>query len=253
MEYTINRLAKLAGVSTRTLRYYDEANILKPARINSSGYRIYGAKEVDLLQQILFYKELDFSLEQIYKIINSPDYDRVGALKEHQKQLLERQQRLCALIANVEKTIAYNERRIEMSDSEKFEGFKQKLIDDNENIYGEEIRKKYGSKTVDKSNQKLMNMSPEQYESFEKIGEQVLNVLEQAFESGDPSGELAQKAAELHKQWLCFSWSEYSAQAHAGLAQMYVEDERFKAYYDKRKAGLAEFLRDAILIYTNYN
>ena len=70
MEYTIKKLSELAGVSTRTLRYYDEIGILKPARINSSGYRIYGEKEIDILQQILFYRELDFNLDSIRKLFN---------------------------------------------------------------------------------------------------------------------------------------------------------------------------------------
>ena len=69
-------------------------------------------------------------------------------------------------------------------------------------------------------------------------------------ETGDPASEIAQRAADLHKQWLTFYWKEYSKEAHAGLAQMYVDDERFKAYYDKVKLGAAEFLRDAILVYT---
>ena len=89
MEYSIKKLSQIAGVSTRTLRYYDEINLLKPARINSSGYRIYGAKEVDRLQQILFYKELGLNLDHIKEIINNPKFDKISALKEHKLKLLE--------------------------------------------------------------------------------------------------------------------------------------------------------------------
>ncbi|MNR35357.1 HTH-type transcriptional activator TipA [compost metagenome] len=74
--------------------------------------------------------------------------------------------------------------------------------------------------------------------------------MAEAFKTGDPRGELAQKAADLHKQWLTYYWSHYSKEAHAGLAQMYVDDERFKAHYDEKQPGTAEFLRDAILTYT---
>jgi len=137
-----------------------------------------------------------------------------------------------------------------MSDKEKFEGFKQKMIDDNEKKYGEEIRKKYGNDRIDQSNAKLRNMSQEQYDEMTKLTEEVNIALAEAFKTGDPAGELAQKAAELHKKWLTFSWNEYSKEAHAGLAQMYVDDERFTAYYDKDQPGTAEFLRDAIFIYT---
>lgn len=253
MEYTVQKLGKMAGVSTRTLRYYDEIGILKPARINSSGYRIYGEKEVDRLQQILFYRELGVSLESIKEIITSPSFDGTAALREHREKLLEKREQLNMLIANVDKTIAATEGRIKMSNKEKFEGFKQKMIDENEKKYGKEIREKYGDETVDKSNKKLKDMTEEQYAELEKLGRDVIDTLNKAFETGDPAGELAQKAADLHRQWLSYSWPSYSKEAHAGLAQMYVDDERFTAYYDKNQPGLAAFLRDAIFIYTGMN
>ncbi|AND38453.1 MULTISPECIES: MerR family transcriptional regulator [Cytobacillus] len=250
MEYTVQKLAQMAGVSSRTLRYYDEIGILKPARTNSSGYRIYGQQEVDRLQQILFYRELGISLDQIKEIISAPAFDAADALKEHREKLLEKRKQLDLLITNVEKTIASAEGRTTMSDKEKFEGFKKKMIEDNEEQYGKEIREKYGDETVDKSNAKLMNMTQEEHEAVTKLAEEVNTALAEAMQTGDPAGELAQKAADLHKQWITFYWSEYSKEAHAGLAEMYVADERFKAYYDKIRPGAAEFLRDAINIYT---
>jgi DNA-binding transcriptional MerR regulator len=250
MEYTVQKLASLAGVSTRTLRYYDEIGLLKPARTNSSGYRIYGPAEVDRLQQILFYRELGVSLERIKEIINAPSFDSAKALREHREKLLEKRRQLDALIAIVEKTIALKEGRMTMTDKEKFEGFKKKLIDDNEKKYGKEIREKYGEETIEKSNAKLMNMTQEQYEEVTALEEQVRQTLAEALKTGDPAGELAQKAADLHRQWISYFWDNYSKEAHAGLAQMYVDDERFTAYYDKEEPGTAAFLRDAILIYT---
>lgn len=250
MEYTVKALARLAGVSSRTLRYYDEIGILKPARINSSGYRIYGKNEVDMLQQILLYRELGFSLEIIKEIISSPDFDITVALREHRSSLLERRKQLDLLIANVEKTIKANEGGIEMPDKEKFEGFKEKLVRENEEKFGEEIRAKYGETQVEKSNKAFKNMSKEDYDKLTKLGEEVLSTLNEAFKKGDPSSELAQKAADLHKQWITFCWGRYDKEAHANLSQMYVDDERFRAYYDKENPGAAEFLRDAIFIYT---
>jgi DNA-binding transcriptional MerR regulator len=250
MEYTVQKLGKLAGVSTRTLRYYDEIGILKPARINSSGYRIYGQKEVDLLQQILFYRELGVSLEDIQKIVTDPSFDGASALKEHREKLLEKRAQLDRLIANVEKTIKHSEGGISMSNKEKFEGFKKKMIEDNEKQYGEEAREKYGDEAVEKSNAKVMNMTEEQYKEVTGLEKQLKETLAQAFATGDPAGPLAQKAAQLHKEWLCYFWTQYSKEAHAGLAQMYVDDERFKANYDNEQPGTAEFLRDAIRIYT---
>ena len=250
MEYTVQKLGRMAGISTRTLRYYDEIGILKPARINSSGYRIYGQQEVDRLQQILFYRELGVSLENIKHIMTSPSFDGASALKAHRESLLAKREQLDLLIANVDKTIAATEGRIFMSDKEKFEGFKQKLIEDNEKQYGEEVREKYGNEAIEKSNAKVKDMSEAQYAEVEELSREVLSVLGEAFETGEPAGELAQKAADLHRKWLCYFWDSYSKEAHAGLAQMYVDDGRFTAYYDKEKPGTAEFLRDAVLIYT---
>ncbi|MCU9614622.1 MerR family transcriptional regulator [Caldibacillus lycopersici] len=250
MEYTIQKLASLAGISTRTLRYYDEIGILKPGRISSSGYRIYGQNEVNLLQQIMFYRELGVNLEQIKEIVTNPNFDPTLALKEHRERLLAKRQQIDVLLENVDKTIANTERRIDMTDQEKFTGFKKQLIKENEQKYGKEIREKYGDDTVDASNAKLMNMSKEDYKAVTALSEQVNETLAEALQTGDPAGSLAQKAADLHKQWLCYYWTEYSKEAHAGLAQMYVDDARFKAYYDKVQPGAAEFLRDAIHIYT---
>lgn len=250
MEYTVQKLAELAGVSARTLRYYDEIDLLKPARKSSAGYRIYGRGEVDKLQQILFYRELGLDLESIQKIVKDPSFDGPAALRMHREKLLDKRRQLDLLINNVESTISAAEGKSEMADNEKFKGFKQKVVDDNEQQYGGEIRGKYGDDTVDKSNAKMLNMSEKKYAEFSQLEQEVLNVLTDACKTGDPAGELAQKTADLHKQWLAFAWSSYSKEAHAGLAQMYVDDERFAAYYDKACEGGARFLRDAILVYT---
>ncbi|ALC92150.1 MerR family transcriptional regulator [Bacillus sp. FJAT-18017] len=252
MEYTVQRLADLAGISARTLRYYDEIGILKPARINSSGYRIYGSAEVNRLQQILFYRELDVPLETIKDIIIAPGFNEVAALRGHREKLLEKRRQLELLIANVEKTIKSKEGSSTMSDKEKFEGFKQKMIEENEEKYGDEIRQKYGKDEVEQSYAKVKSMTPEQHEEVTKLAVEVQRTLAEAFKTGNPAGELAQKAAGLHKKWLMFYWSSYSKEAHASLAQMYVDDERFTSYYDKDQPGTAKFLRDAIHIYTEF-
>lgn len=251
MEYTVQKLGQLAGVSTRTLRYYDEIGILKPARINTSGYRIYGRNEVDRLQQILFYRELGVGLDRIKQIVTAPDFDSVQALKQHRQGLLERRQQLDRLIANVDSSIALYEGGIPMRDADKFSGFKQKIVDDNEQQHGKEVREKYGDAVIDKANAKLMGLSEHDYATLTQLAKDVKATLAQAMETGDPTSDLAQKAAQLHKQWLMYYWSDYSAEAHAGLAQMYIDDDRFRAYYDDEKAGSAQFLRDAIRIFTN--
>lgn len=98
-----------------------------------------------------------------------------------------------------------------------------------------------------------MNMTQAEYQELQKLQNELMETLAAAFQTGDPASELAQKAARLHKEWLCFYWPQYSKEAHANLAQMYVDDERFTAYYDQEQPGTAAFLRDAILIYTGMN
>jgi len=250
MEYTVQKLGLLAGVSTRTLRYYDEIGLLKPARINSSGYRIYGRQEVDRLQQILFYRELGVGLEEIKELVAASTFDADRALKEHHVKLLEKREQLDALIATVELTLAHRKGIKTMSDKQKFEGFKQKLIDDNEKQYGEEIRAKYGEEQVERSNRKVKNMTEQEHAELEQLAADIHTMLAAAFAAGDPAGELAQKAADMHRRWLTFYWDSYSPEAHAGVAQMYVDDPRFTAYYDKDQSGTAAFLRDAVNVYT---
>ena len=252
MEYTIQKLANLANISTRTLRYYDEIDLLKPARINSSGYRIYGQSEVDRLQQILFYRELGVGLHEIKEIIMNPTFDEMQALMLHHQKLLEKRKQLDQLIETVNLTIQSRNGGIKMSDKQKFEGFKQRLVEENEEKYGQEIRQKYGNDVINASNKQFENLSEKQYEEMTDLAYAILATLEEAMETKNPGSELAQKLAKMHHQWLTYTWPSYSKEAHAGLAQMYVADERFTAYYDDRiKPGATQFLKDAILIYTN--
>ena len=249
MEYTINKLAKLAGISTRTLRYYDELELLSPVRMSANGYRIYGQKEIDRLQQILFYRELGVPLDEIKRILSNADFDGMAALEGHLTALLARRRQMDVLIANVEKTIKAKRGEVVMNDREKFNGFIQKLVEDNEKQYGKEIRAKYGNDVVDRSNAKVGSMTAEQYAESERLTLELNETLKAAFEQGDPGSPLAQKACELHKKWLSFFWGSYSKEAHIGITQMYVDDPRFTAYYDKIAEGCATFLRDAVLIY----
>lgn len=249
MEYTINKLGQMAGVSTRTLRYYDEIGLLKPVRINSSGYRIYGKQQVERLQQVMFYRELGVGLEEISRILDAPGFNKTAALESHLDALLNKKKQLEKLIANIEKTILTEKGEITIMDEERFKGFKKRMVEENEEKYGAEIRGKYGDETVEKSNAKVMGMTKEQYAEVEKLSAELNETLKAAIKLGDPAGELAQKACELHKKWLMYFWDGYSKEAHMGLGQMYVADERFSAYYDKIAPGCAEFLRDAIMIY----
>ena len=249
MNYTINELAKLAGISTRTLRYYDELGLLSPERICTNGYRVYSRKEVGRLQQILFYRELGVSLNEISKIISSASFDGTASLHRHLEALIAKRKQLDRLIANVEKTIKEAKGETIMSDQEKFDGFLKKKAEENERKYGEEIRQKYGDDVISRSNDKFTGMTRSQYSEVEKLSAELNESLKTAFAQGDPAGELAQKTCELHKKWLCCFWDSYSKEAHIGVTQMYVDDPRFTEYYDKIAPGCAVFLRDAVLNY----
>jgi DNA-binding transcriptional MerR regulator len=246
MEYSINKLAQLAGVSTRTLRYYDEFDLLKPMRVNSNGYRVYGHTEVDLLQQILLYREMDMPLEDIRKIVLSKHFDGKSALEKHLGVLRKKKNRLELIIANVEKTILAMKGETTMTDEEKFIGLKQQMLNANEERYGQEIRDKYGVETVEASNKKFLGMTQEQKLELEQVSAEFNEALKKAFAKGDASSDLAKRACELHKKWLMFYWDNYSKEAHIGVTNMYVTDPRFTAYYDQIAVGSAIFLRDAV-------
>lgn len=253
MEYTISKLAKLAGVSTRTLRYYDEINLLRPARINHSGYRIYGQEEIDRLQQIRFFRELDVDLVTIVSIMNDPQFDKTNALQQHYAQLVNKRSHIDKLIHTLEKTIAHERGEYLMTNEEKFNAFKEKMIQENEDQYGVEIRQKYGEQTIEASNAKLRGMTEKEYADMKTLEKEIFQLIKQALVLNDPHSDVAQEAAAKHKEWLMYSWSSYSKEAHAGLAEIYVADERFQAYYEKIGKGATELLHNAILIFLEKN
>lgn len=251
MEYTIQKLAKLAKISTRTLRYYDEIDLLKPNRINRSGYRIYGQVEVDRLQQILFYRQLGIALGEIKQIMADPNFNDEKALETHYQALLEQKVQLDQLIQSVYLTLQSRKEGTFMSNSQKFEGFKKKQLEENEKNYGEEIRNKYEKKHVNDSYNKFRGLTAEQYQEWTTLGDQIVIQLEKAMATANPKGELAHELAQMHQHWLSYSWEHYSKEAHMGLAEMYLADERFTAYYDdKVKQGATQFLYEIIKEYT---
>ena len=247
MEYNISQLSKLSGVSARTLRYYDEINLLHPSRTNEAGYRFYGDKEVNLLQQILFYRERGLSLEKIRFILYDENFDMLKALNEHLTELENRRERLSKLIDTVKDTIASVKGEFIMRDSEKFEAFKKDIVDQYEKLYGEEAREKYGDSEVNMAVNKVLSLSKEDYEKFQTLGKKVMEALEAAVISkASPESEAGRSVASLHKEWLGYSWKDYTEQKHKGVVSLYVQDERFKKYYDREQNGCADFLLAAV-------
>lgn len=252
MGYRVKELAELAGVSERTLRYYDAIGLLKPDRDRVNGYRIYRQAQVDQLQQILFYREMGFALAQIKAILLAPDYSPEAALREHLTALRKKETEIRTLIRNVEKSIRAMEGETSMTDQEKFEGFKTRILRENDAKYGAEVRARFGEKAAEESNRKLAGMSQDQWAHQEQLALEVLQLLRESIANGNPASKPAQAAADAHRRWLVLFWGEgaYTKASHLALAEGYLTDARFIAYYDDQAgAGATQFLRDAIEVY----
>ena len=247
MEYSIQELSRLSGVTTRTLRWYDQIGLLKPSRVAESGYRYYGRVEVDRLQDILYYRALGVELARIKECLDDPSFDRLAALRNHLTTLEAEQERLEQLIRSVKDTIGAEERNEIMNDEQKFEAFKQRAVAHNEKVYGAETRAKYGDQEVDEANAAVMNLTREQYQEWTDLGREIQERLEAAVQSGvSPESEAGKEITALHRQWLTITGNRYDPARHRGIAELYVADERFTSYYDKRLPGCARFLRDAV-------
>lgn len=247
MEYGIRELSGLAGVSARTLRYYDEIGLLKPSRVTEAGYRFYGERELELLQQILFYRERNFDLKSIRRILYQDDFDVMHALEEHLSELENQRKHMDSLIRTVKQTIRSMKGECEMSDQEKFEAFKETVVKENEEKYGAEVREKYGDGEAEGSNRKILNMTEAEWKSFQELETKIRIALKNAVLSGSmPESGEAKEIVLLHKEWLCAVWKRYTAEAHKETAKLYIADERFKDYYDKELEGCAAFLEQAV-------
>ena len=248
MEYSIQELARLSGVTTRTLRWYDQIGLLKPGRVAENGYRRYGPAQVDRLQDILYYRALGVELARIKECLDDPSFDRLAALRNHLAALEAERKRLEQLIRSVKDTIGVEERNEIMSDEQKFEAFKQRAVAHNEEVYGAEIRAKYGEQEVDEANAAVMNLTQAQYQEWTDLGREIQERLEVAVQTGlSPESETGKELCTLHRQWLTLTGNRYDPAKHRGIAELYVMDERFTAYYDKQVPGCARFLRDTVI------
>ena len=248
MEYSIQELSRLSGVTTRTLRWYDQIGLLKPSRVAESGYRYYGRAEVDRLQDILYYRALGVELARIKECLDDPSFDRLAALRNHLTTLEAEQERLEQLIQSVKDTIGAEERNEIMNDEQKFEAFKQRAIAHNEKVYGTETRTKYGDQEVDEANAAVMNLTQAQYQEWTELGREIQERLEAAVREGvSPESQEGKEITALHRRWLTITGNRYDPAKHRGIAELYVADERFTSYYDKRLPDCARFLRNAVV------
>ncbi|WP_010529200.1 MerR family transcriptional regulator [Lentibacillus jeotgali] len=241
----VKGVAELVGISVRTLHHYDDIGLLKPDTTDS-GYRIYSEKNLETLQQILFFKKLGFPLKKIKEIINSPSFDREEALEIQRRMLLEERSRLDNMIATIDKTIQHVKGGTPMNDQEKFEGF-----DFSKNPYEQEARERWGDKAVDESNAKIDKMSNEEKEAMGKEFDRIYRDLA-AIRHKSPDSDEAQEAIKVWYDYLN-KIGNYSLDAFKGLGQMYVDDERFTKNIDKYGDGLSVFMRDAMAVYADRN
>ncbi len=183
MEYTIKQLANLSGISTRTLRYYDEIDLLKPKRIGENGYRMYETEQINTLEQILCYRALGVSLEEISHLLNAENTEKERVLQKHLIVLSERKAEIELSIENVSKTILFLRGDIIMTNEEKFKVMKQTILSETEQTYGDELRQIYGDAMMLDANKKLSDMSREIWVLQESLEKEIRLLLENALKT----------------------------------------------------------------------
>ena len=238
----VKEVAELAGVSVRTLHHYDEIGLLKPDGATEAGYRLYSDANLETLQQIMFFRELEFPLGKIKDIINSPAFNRQQALELQLRMLEDKRNRMDRMIATLTKTIQHHKGEIPMTNQEKFQGF-----DFSSNPYEEEARQRWGEDAVAKSKAKVGKMNADKQKAMGDVMNAIYFRLADIRHT-DPASAEAQTAIA---EWFHFlnQMGNYSLEAFKGLGEMYVADERFTKNIDQFGDGLSVFMRDAMAVY----
>lgn len=225
----------------RTLHHYDQIGLLVPQAKTEAGYRLYGEAELYRLQQILFYRELGYSLKAIADALDAPGFNLVDSLKAHRAKLEREGQRTQQLIETIDKTIVELKRKDKMlSHEELYEGFPQGKE------YRQEAVERWGDE-VEQTEQRMKQMSKAELQELKAEGEEVTQKIA-ALMNLKPDDSLVQKAVAEHFRHMNRFYL-VTTEGYLGLGRMYVEDERFTAYYEKVKPGLAVFIRDAIEVF----
>lgn len=247
--YKVKEVAEMVGISVRTLHHYDEIGLLKPETVTSAGYRLYSDKDLEKLQQILFFKELDFDLKKIKEILNDHNFDRKRALELHKKLLVKKRDRLNKIIECIEKTIDSVERGIEMNKEDMFSAFDMSEIERHQEKYAEETRQKYGH--TDAYKESMKRTSQYTKEDWAKVMARASEIYLEIASLMDksPEDEDVQRAVAKWRQHITDSFYNCTLEIFRGLGELYVNDERFTKNIDKVKPGLAEFMSRAIKIY----
>lgn len=241
MTYSIHELSQLAGVTIRTLHYYDEIGLLKPSFVRPNGYRVYEEKEVTKLQQILFFRELEFSLDDILHIMQAKTFDANKALTDQKKMLEMKRDRINSLLQTITNQLKGGET---MTNKSLFQGFDTKQME----AYQKEAKEKWGNTDAYKqSAERVKQMSKD---DFAKIGDEWnkrTERLSKLMDRGVDDAEVQKLIKEQHRAINTFYDCSYEMLRNLG--NMYVEDERFAKNYDKYRKGMAIFMKDAIAYY----
>jgi len=248
--YTVKKVAELAGVSVRTLHHYDEIKLLRPASVSQAGYRLYTDQDLERLQQILFFRELGFSLTETKAILDNPQFDRRAALLTHKKLLVERQRRLGQLIQSVEQTIEAMERGIPMKKESMFDGFDMSEIEKHKEQYKDEVRAKYPKEIVEESERRVARYGKSDWAAIQAEGG-AINLAMADLMGHDPASPEVQAVIGRWFNLINDRFYTCTPEIFRGLGDLYVQDERFTAFYDKVKPGLAPFMREAMQIYAD--
>jgi DNA-binding transcriptional MerR regulator len=241
--YTVKQLAKSAGITPRTLHYYDEIGLLSPSTVGENGYRYYDEDALLRLQQILLYRRMDLPLEEIKRIMGRHDFDILSALEGHKKELQKRIGQLEILQTTVEETILYLKGKRQMTTNEMFTGFSE----EQQAAYEKEAMQMYDPETVRASNARWKSYSADKKQNVLEESKHIYLDMIAAMPKGAGSAE-AQSCVERWRRNMDNFWTPNLEQL-VGLGDLYNEDPRFKANFEKMQPGLAEFFREAIREY----
>ena len=238
----ISEVAKLTGITVRTLHYYDEIGLLKPSEITEAGYRLYSREDLEILQQILFFRELDFPLSQIKEIMNNPNCDKEEALKKQKELLIQQRQRIEGLIKLIEK-------RIEGDNNMSFKEFDMNEIEENKKKYAKEVKERWGtSKAYEESEKKTSSYNKEKWGDINQETSEIFKGFAE-LRNSDPGSEEVQELVRRWQKYITDDFYTCTNEILSGLGLMYVEDERFKENLDKNGEGTAKLMAEAIKIY----
>lgn len=238
----INEVAKLTGVTVRTLRYYDEIGLLHPSKITEAGYRLYDRDALETLQQILFFKEINFSLTDIKKIMSNPSYDKNEALYKQRDILIKQRNRLNELIDLIDHTL---KGEIDMS----FKQFDTTEIEEAQLKYAKETKERWGDTDAYAESQR--KTSTYDKEKWKNVNDEGANILKAFSEKKhlSPESDEVQVLVKKWQDYITESFYKCTNEILAGLGQMYIADERFTQNIDKNGEGTAAFMAEAIAIY----